>query len=202
MEVQINLLRVLEERKLSRLGSNEEIDLDIRIIAATKEDLKEKAEKGDFRLDLYYRLNIIEIMIPPLRERSEDIPLLFDHFVWIAANRFSNTDIKPLTANQKQKLLTRDYPGNVRELRNIAESYVLLGAKQVFGDGGDESSSDDEMVTLNSQMNTYEALLIRKSLLDNHGRLTQVQKDLGLARKTLYEKMRKYNLRKENFKDT
>ncbi|MGH1428221.1 MAG: sigma-54-dependent transcriptional regulator [Arenicella sp.] len=201
MEVQINLLRVLEERKLTRVGSNKEIDFDIRIIAATKENLKEKAEKGEFRLDLYYRLNVLEVNIPPLRERSEDILMLFDHFVWIAANRFKTREIKPLTANQKQRLLSRQYSGNVRELRNMAESYVLIGAKSIFGKNEDDDSDNEERLTLHTQMNTYEAMIIRKSLLDNQGKLNLVRDELGLARKTLYEKMRKYDLQKEDFKN-
>ncbi len=200
MEMQINLLRVLEERKLTRLGSNKEIEFDIRIIAATKEDLKEKADKGEFRLDLYYRLNVIKVHIPPLRDRAEDILQLFDHFVWIAANRFRTGEIKHLTANQKQNLLSRKYTGNVRELRNIAESFVLLGAKSVFGED-DNDETEDTATTLNAQMNTFEAMIIRKSLLDNHGKLKKVQDELGLARKTLYEKMKKYKLHKEDFKD-
>lgn len=206
MEVQINLLRVLEERKLSRLGSNDEIDLDLRIIAATKEDLKAKSDKGEFRLDLYYRLNVVEIHIPALRERSEDIFLLFDHFVWIASSRFAADNVPALTAHQQQQLLSRDFPGNVRELRNLAESFVLLGATRAFGQEptqeGEVTTENSVAMTLAEQMNTYEAMIIRKSLLDHHGRLKWVQKELGLARKTLYEKMKKYDLQKESFKDS
>jgi len=204
MEVQINLLRVLEERKLSRLGSNQEIDLDIRIVAATKEDLKEKADKGDFRLDLYYRLNIVEVQIPPLRDRSEDILMLFDHFTWIAASRFSTENVPPLTANQKQLLLSNKFPGNVRELRNLAEVYVLLGAEKAFNSELNNHPSDEgdsSSLTLNDQMNIHEEMIIKRSLLDHHGKLNLVQTELGLARKTLYEKMKKYDLQKEDFKN-
>lgn len=201
MEVQINLLRVLEERKLTRLGSNQEINLDIRIIAATKEDLKAKADAGDFRLDLYYRLNIVEVHIPALRERQDDIIMLFEHFVWAAASRFA-TEEPHLASHHKQILLSREYPGNVRELRNLAECFVLLGAERAFG--ADHSAAADESsgMTLNEQMNTYEGMILRNALLENHGRLKDVQKQLGLARKTLYEKMKKHNLDKNSFKDS
>lgn len=201
MEAQINLLRVLEERKLARVGSNIEIDFDIRIVAATKEDLKTQADKGEFRLDLYYRLNVIKVHIPPLRERAEDILQLFDHFTWLAANRFRTGEIQHLTANQKQNLLSRQYPGNVRELRNLAESFVLLGAKSIFGGQEDSDKVEDSPMDLNAQVNTFEAMIIRKSLLDNQGKLNKVQIELGLARRTLYEKMKKYNLYKEDYKD-
>lgn len=203
MDVQINLLRVLEERKLSRLGSNEEIDLDIRIVAATKENLLEKAEKGEFRLDLYYRLNIVEIEIPPLRERKEDILLLFDHFIWIAQTRFSSEDTPKLTVHQKEQLLSREFPGNVRELRNLAESFVLLGPERVFGNSlsGVDEELDGVTMTLVEQINSYESAIIRRALLSHHGRLKAVQNELGLARKTLYEKMKKHDLQKESFKN-
>ncbi|MGH1540743.1 MAG: sigma-54-dependent transcriptional regulator [Arenicella sp.] len=201
MEVQINLLRVLEERKLSRLGSNTEINLDIRIIAATKEDLKAKADRGEFRLDLYYRLNIVEIHIPALRERREDIELLFEHFVWAAASRFATDERPNLTQYQKQALMNREYPGNVRELRNLAECFVLLGPERAFGNYSNPEIEENSGMTLAEQVNSYEAMVLKNALLESHGRLKQVQKQLGLARKTLYEKMKKHDLQKESFKD-
>ena len=124
MDLQIKLLRVIQDRKISRLGSNEEITIDVRVLAATKEDLKSRSDAGKFREDLYYRLNVLTLTIPPLRDRKEDIALLFQHFVDLACERFKqdpmevpSTDIVPL--------LSHDWPGNVRELQNAATRYAL-----------------------------------------------------------------------------
>ena len=124
--LQVKLLRVLEEQRVERLGSNQVQEVDVRIIAATKADLKKLSDDGEFRPDLYYRLNVVKVDIPPLRERKEDIPLLFHHFVLIAAARYDRESI-PLDAGQAARLMQHSWPGNVRELRNLAERYVLLG---------------------------------------------------------------------------
>ncbi|HPY38958.1 MAG TPA: sigma-54 dependent transcriptional regulator, partial [Thiolinea sp.] len=126
MTTQMPLLRVLQERQIERLGSNQLLPLDLRIVAATKVDLKEAAERAEFRRDLYYRLNVVTLEIPPLRARREDIPMLFQHFMLIAAAR-SELEVPPLDSKALHVLLGHDWPGNIRELRNIAERYVLLG---------------------------------------------------------------------------
>ncbi|WGZ95149.1 MAG: sigma-54 dependent transcriptional regulator [Candidatus Thiothrix putei] len=131
LTTQAPLLRVLQERKIERLGSNKLIPLDIRVIAATKVDLKDAAERAEFRRDLYYRLNVVTLEIPPLRARREDIPLLFQHFVLIAAAR-CETEVPPLNSQALHVLMGHDWPGNIRELRNIAERYVLLGEAYNF----------------------------------------------------------------------
>ncbi len=113
MQAQIRLLLVLQERVIERIGSNELIPLDIRVIAATKIDLKQAAAEGKFRQDLYYRLNIVTLTIPPLRERREDIPALFHHFLLVAAARYGKA-VTALTASDVQSLLCHDWPGNVR----------------------------------------------------------------------------------------
>ena len=119
MSLQVKLLRVLEERKVVRLGSNASVDLDIRIIAATKVDLLALCDQGIFRHDLYYRLNLVTIEIPPLRNRIEDIPLLFLHFSRVASARF-HRELIPLTQEHRARLISHQWPGNVRELRNLA----------------------------------------------------------------------------------
>jgi len=126
MQAQIRLLRVLQERVIERVGSNTLIPLDIRVIAATKIDLKQAAQAGTFRQDLYYRLNIVTLDIPPLRQRKEDIPALFHHFLLVAAARYGKA-ATALSQPEMQCLISHDWPGNVRELRNAAERYVLLG---------------------------------------------------------------------------
>ncbi|MGB1092992.1 MAG: sigma-54-dependent transcriptional regulator, partial [Oceanobacter sp.] len=105
MVLQIKMLRVLEERKVEPLGGNQQIPLDIRIVAATKVDLKELSDKGEFRLDLYYRLNVVQVHIPALKDRREDVPVLFEHFIWAAANRYPTAEVEPLTATQRQLLM-------------------------------------------------------------------------------------------------
>ncbi|CAG0910694.1 unnamed protein product, partial [Cyprideis torosa] len=126
MLVQVRLLRVLQERQLERLGSNDLIALDLRVVTASKVNLREAAASGEFREDLYYRLNVVTLDIPPLRERREDIPLLFHHFLLVAGARYGR-EVPPPGSDQTRILLTHDWPGNVRELRNVAERYVLLG---------------------------------------------------------------------------
>lgn len=201
MVLQIKMLRVLEERKVEPLGGNEQIPLDVRVMAATKKDLKELSEQGEFRLDLYYRLNVLQVNIPPLRERREDIPLLFEHFVWVASNRYGS-EVQPVNAARRQALLAHDWPGNVRELRNLAECYVLLGGERAFeqllGGAGDDAGR----ISLAEQVALYEETLLREVLTRHQGRLKDVQEELILGRKTLYEKMKKYGLDKQAFKHT
>lgn len=198
MALQIKILRVLEERQVEPLGSNKGIPLDIRVVAATKEDLKAKAERGEFRLDLYYRLNVVNVSIPPLRERLSDIPLLFEHFVLMAVEKFSQQ--KPaITQRHLQALALHDWPGNVRELRNVAECFVLLGEEQAFANNQVNVSAN--ALTLTEQMDRFEEQVIREALVQNHGRLKAVQESLGVGRKTLYDKMKKYQLDKQEFKD-
>ena len=121
---QVKLLRALQERKIERLGSNEQVPVDFRIVAATKADLKELSEQQKFRSDLYYRLNVAVLELPPLRERREDIPILFEHFVLQAAVRYGR-EAPALDGHHVRRLMANDWPGNVRELRNAADRFVL-----------------------------------------------------------------------------
>ncbi|TDX25438.1 two-component system C4-dicarboxylate transport response regulator DctD [Modicisalibacter xianhensis] len=201
LALQVKLLRVLQERTVERLGANEPIPLDIRVIAATKTDLKAAAEQGTFREDLYYRLNVVTLPIPPLRERREDIPLLFQHFAVVAANR-SGLEAPPLNAADVSVLMSHDWPGNVRELRNLAERFVLLGAAYDYRldqllEGADTGTND---MALPQQVELFEKSLISQSLANHHGRITHVCEHLGLPRKTLYDKLRKYGLRAEDYR--
>jgi two-component system C4-dicarboxylate transport response regulator DctD len=197
MSLQVKLLRVLEERKVVRLGANSSIDLDIRIIAATKVDLLALCEQGVFRHDLYYRLNLVTIEIPPLRDRIEDIPLLFLHFTRVASARF-HRELIPLTQEHKARLISHQWPGNVRELRNLAERYVLLGAASAFNQ---RSTADDENsnMSLLERVEFFESSLIEEALTNNNGSIKNTMNELMLARKTLYDKMKKYSLLRENF---
>jgi two-component system, NtrC family, C4-dicarboxylate transport response regulator DctD len=201
MSLQIKLLRVLEERKVVRLGSNISIDIDIRIVAATKVDLLTLCDQGDFRHDLYYRLNLVKVNIPPLRDRKEDIPLLFIHFARIASARYHREYI-PLSQEHMAKLYAHHWPGNVRELRNMAERYVLLGNEATFTqNGNDAQASIESELTLTERVEFFERSLIEEALGFNKGKIKDTMESLNLPRKTLYDKMKKYQIARDEFTD-
>ncbi len=193
LDVQVKLLRMLQERVVERLGGNQTIPLDIRVIAATKEDLRQAADQGRFRADLYYRLNVAPLRIPPLRERSEDVLFLFQHFTEAAANRHG-LPIREPRPEQRALLLRHGWPGNVRELQNTAERFALgleLGLEAVgeaVADGAGTSGN------LTEQVEAFERALIAAELARPHGSLRSVAEALGLPRKTLHDKLRKHGL--------
>lgn len=200
LPLQVKLLRVLEERKVERLGSNSSIDVDVRIIAATKADLHKLSERGEFREDLYYRLNVIQIDIPPLRERKEDIPMLFHHFALIAAARYDRESI-PLDTQQVAQLLQHSWPGNVRELRNRAERYVLMGPTALEDAQATYATDVAGRQTLTEVVDAFERSVLQNALQACQGSIKDTMIHLGLARKTLYDKMKKHGLDKAQFKD-
>ncbi|MEZ9905973.1 sigma-54-dependent transcriptional regulator [Vibrio breoganii] len=195
VQAQIRLLRVLQERAIERVGSNSLIPIDIRVIAATKVDLKQAAQQGSFREDLYYRLNVVTLELPPLRERKEDIATLFHHFLLVAASRYGKT-LQALSSQDLSLLLNHDWPGNVRELRNMAERFVLLGRLTLENSSTNEKSD----LSLAEQVAEFEKYTLEQALTDNHGSIKQTMETLQLARKTLYDKMQRYQLDKDNFK--
>ncbi|MES9944369.1 MAG: sigma-54 dependent transcriptional regulator [Candidatus Thiodiazotropha sp.] len=199
LSAQVRLLRVLQERSLERVGSNESIDLDIRIIAATKVDLKAAAERGEFREDLYYRLNVVTLELPPLRERREDIPLLFQHFLLVAAARYGKV-APAMPDNISQKLMAFNWPGNVRELRNAAERFVLLGDECGLQLDDNSAMSPCVPMTLPEHVEAFERAMIEQALSESDGVIKQTMELLGLPRKTLYDKMQKYGLDKHRYK--
>jgi two-component system, NtrC family, C4-dicarboxylate transport response regulator DctD len=190
LELQVKLLRVIETRTIERLGSNKPIELDVRFIAATKEDLETAGKEGRFRLDLFYRLNVVNVEIPPLRERLEDIPLLFQHLAVEARARYRR-EIPDLSKKYLAGLMARDWSGNVRELRNVADRFVL-GLEQAA------ESSDDTGSTLFEQVASFERAVIAAELKRNNGVIKPTYENLGLSRKALYEKMRKHGLGKDD----
>ena len=192
--MQIKLLRVLQERKLERLGSNTPIEVDCRIVAATKDDLLERGRQGTFRSDLYYRLNVVTITLPPLRERREDIPLLMAHFTATAAQRFNRAPPE-LSAAQLATLMRHDWPGNVRELRNVADCLVLgvrhaiLEPVQVSA-GGDPSAG----LSLSEAVERFERELISAELGRQGGNIARAAEALKVAKTTLHDKVRRLGL--------
>jgi len=188
---QVKLLRVLQEQKLERLGSNQSIRVDLRIIAATKPDLLDEARAGRFREDLAYRLNVAELRLPPLRDRREDIPLLFESFAQQAAERLGRT-FPPLTGPQLSHLLSHDWPGNVRELANVAE-------RQVLGLGEPQLEGIDPGQSLAAQQEAFEAHCLRAALTRHKGDVKAVLEELQLPRRTFNEKMQRHGLTREMF---
>ena len=188
--LQIKLLRVLQERSLERLGSNQPIPIDCRVVAATKADLKALSDQGRFRADLYYRLSVVTLPLPPLRERREDIPLLFEHFLLQAAARHQ----RPLPAAdpaRQARLLAYDWPGNVRELRNVADRCVLGIAA-----GAPPFEAEPAAVprSLAATVEEFERALIAEALGRHGGSLARSAEALGMAKTTLHDKIRKYRL--------
>lgn len=172
----------------------------MRVLAATKVDLKEWVREGKFREDLLYRLNVVTVPIPPLRERVEDIPLLFQHFLLRACARFGRK--QPLLENRQiEALLTYEWPGNVRELQNAADRFALEcgGGDPDLVELADEASVTCQL-TLHQRLEAYEKTLIERELISQQGNLTGAYTALGLGRKTLYEKMRKYQLDASNYR--
>ena len=188
--MQIKLLRVLQERTLERLGSNTSIAIDCRVVAATKDDLRALAEQGRFRADLYYRLSVATVTLPPVRERREDIPLLFQHFLLQAAARHD----RPVPASdplRTHQLIAYQWPGNVRELRNVADR-VVLGIESGAPPFGDDIA--EQARPLSEAVEAFERALITEALQRHKGSLVRSAEALGVAKTTLHDKIRKYGL--------
>jgi len=196
--LQVRLLRLLQEKVYEPLGSTESVRADIRVLAATNRNLEELMEAGKFRRDLYYRINVIKITIPPLRERRDDIPLLAQHFI-DHYNSLYSKEITGISDAAMACLLDHDYPGNVRELENAIEHAFILcpgglilpeHLPQQFRKGTEGGSAVIKPATLDE----IEALAIRESLKRNEGKKKAVARELGISRSTLDRKMRKYGI--------
>lgn len=197
LDLQVGLLRVLQERTVEPLGANRSVPLDIRVIAATKIDLLEAINAGAFREDLYYRLNVMTIDIPPLRDRKEDITGLFQHFANIAALR-QRRECPALNTSTAQQLIQEKWRGNVRELRNAAERFVLDLPPLPGLDTASNGAGVDGL-SLHEQVNDFEKSLIEAELRNSSGNVTETCKRLNLPRKTLYDKLTKYGLKRDDF---
>lgn len=195
LPLQAKLLNVLQSRKITRVGSNTDIPIDIRLICATNQDLHQAVSNGEFREDLFYRINTIHVEIPPLRERREDIAMLAEFFL----KRYSLKYYKPkLTISEKalSKLEQYSWPGNIRELQHAMEKAIILS------EGDELQESDFYMRTSNSSnslpenisLEEAERLLIEKSIKKNNRNLSAVATELGVTRPTLYSKIKKYGL--------
>lgn len=204
LAAQIKLLRALQEKEIVRVGSNEPQQIDIRLITATNSDLKSECTDGNFREDLYYRINVIELKVPPLRERDNDVYLLFDYFASLAAEAY-NKPVEPLPATDISLLLSHDWPGNVRELKNVAERYVLSSQPlnerlaSLIGTATDTFRGQPELTSLNDKLRNYERCILEQCLAKHKGDVQAVMEELGLPRRTLNEKMSRYGLERNQF---
>ena len=195
MAMQIKLLRVLQERVLERLGSNTLIPIDCRVVAATKVDLLDLCKQGKFREDLHYRLSIATVDLPPLRERREDVPLLFEHFLMLSAARHQ-LPVPELAPGQLQQLLGYHWPGNVRELRNVAERAVLgiAASAAPFAAKAGEGAEPAPVQALAAAVDAFERTLIAEALRQHGGNLTRTAEALRVPKTTLHDKIRRHGL--------
>jgi len=196
LEVQAKLLRAVEERKISKVGSHRVITVDVRIIAATNKDLTRAIKDGSFREDLFYRLNVVLIQMPPLRERKGDIPLLTQHFLE-KYNARLRKDLKGIAPEALELLMRHDWPGNVRELENTVERLVVLSSGPFLGLGdlafaGTILSPAAE--TSSMSLKDLERDHIIQTLQRFDGHKSETARALGIDRKTLREKLRRYNI--------
>lgn len=201
---QVKLLRALQEKEVVRIGSNEPQLIDIRLISATNSDLLKECANGGFREDLYYRINVIELKVPPLRERDNDIYLLFDYFTSLAADVY-NKSVEPLPEHDIGLLLSHKWPGNVRELKNVAERYVLSSLplnerlSSLIGNATEKFRGQPELTSLNDKLRNYERCILEQCLAKHQGDIQAVMEELGLPRRTLNEKMSRYGLERKQF---
>ncbi|OXT00347.1 Fis family transcriptional regulator [Notoacmeibacter marinus] len=193
LDLQVKLLRVIEQRAVEPLGSNKLKPLDVRFVAASKADLATESQAGRFRADLYYRLNVVSLLIPSLRERREDIPLLFHHLAREARARYRR-DIPPMTPALEAELMAYDWPGNVRELRNVADRWVLGLWRGLASRPTHNVDVPSEGVSLSEHLAIYEKAVIEAELARNDGRMKPTYETLGLSRKGLYDKIRRLGI--------
>ena len=198
LKTQAKVLRTLDEQRFAPVGSDELITVDVRVIASTNKDLEEEIARGNFREDLFYRLNVIPFFVPPLRERKEDIPLLARHFLREFSAAYGRRP-RELTDDAIEILMRYSWPGNVRELRNVIERIVIMNPSTtrferkhlpalVHRDGNRRASG--EFSTLHKARDAYERDYILKKLDENHGNMSRTAEVLGLERSHLYRKMK------------
>lgn len=191
--VQASMLRVLEEREVLPIGGGAPRTVDLRVVAASKRDLQAEADAGRFRRDLFYRLNVVRLRVPPLRERREDVPQLFAHFLQDALGQVGRPTFT-ITDAVRRHLIEHDWPGNVRELRNFAYG-VVLDLERVGG------SIEGEAEGLAQRMERFEASLIRDALRQANGNIRATMEHLRLPRKTLYDKLARHRIEPSEYRD-
>jgi DNA-binding NtrC family response regulator len=205
--VQVKLLRVLQEKEFERIGGNETIKVDVRLVAATNRDLEKAMKEGSFREDLYYRLNVVTVVLPPLRERKEDIPTLMEHFL-SKYGRENKKNITGVTAETRDLLMRYTYPGNVRELENIIERAVVLAKGAVITTADMplhlKTTESEEKIcvakrdgSLTETLDTVERGIIMEALKAAGGVQTRAAEKLGISERVLRYKLKKFKIREQ-----
>ncbi|HFF6397112.1 TPA: two-component system response regulator GlrR [Escherichia coli] len=201
--LQVKLLRVLQERKVRPLGSNRDIDINVRIISATHRDLPKAMARGEFREDLYYRLNVVSLKIPALAERTEDIPLLANHLLRQAAERHKPF-VRAFSTDAMKRLMTASWPGNVRQLVNVIEQCVALTSSPVISDALVEQALEGEntaLPTFVEARNQFELNYLRKLLQITKGNVTHAARMAGRNRTEFYKLLSRHELDANDFKE-
>ncbi len=203
LSAQAKVLRVLEENKIERVGGNQTIKINVRVIAATNKDLQQLCKEGNFREDLYYRLNVVPIHLPPLRERPEDISILISHFLVLFAQKYS-CKIKKISSDALSLMQSYSWPGNIRELRNVIERLVILSDQDIISSSqvknylpAPNNQIDDIAVSLNTFEDfkrESEKIFILKKLVENNWNVKKTAEILNMQRSNLYKKIEKYGL--------
>ena len=201
--LQVKLLRVLQERKVRPLGSNRDIDINVRIISATHRDLPKAMARGEFREDLFYRLNVVNLKIPPLSERTEDIPLLANHLLRQSADRHKPF-VRAFSSDAMKRLMAAKWPGNVRQLVNVIEQCVALTSSPVIGDALVEQALEGEntaLPTFVEARNQFELNYLRKLLQITKGNVTHAARMAGRNRTEFYKLLSRHKLDANDFKE-
>ncbi|GKX51352.1 two-component system response regulator GlrR [Budvicia aquatica] len=203
LALQVKLLRVLQERKVRPLGSNKDLDIDVRIISATHRDLPKAMAKGEFREDLYYRLNVVNLKIPALNERAEDIPLLADHLLRESAKRHKPF-VRSFSTDAMKRLMAASWPGNVRQLVNVIEQCVALTSTPVINESLVEQALEGEntaLPTFAEARNQFELVYLRKLLQMTKGNVTHAARMAGRNRTEFYKLLSRHELDANDFKE-
>ena len=201
--LQVKLLRVLQERKVRPLGSNRDIDIDVRIISATHRDLPKAMARGEFREDLFYRLNVVNLKIPPLAERTEDIPLLANHLLRQSADRHKPF-VRAFSTDAMKRLMAAKWPGNVRQLVNVIEQCVALTSSPIISDALVEQALEGEntaLPTFVEARNQFELNYLRKLLQITKGNVTHAARMAGRNRTEFYKLLSRHELDANDFKE-
>jgi DNA-binding NtrC family response regulator len=211
-ETQAKVLRVLEERKLERVGSTETIEVDVRVVSATHRDLEEASKSNEFREDLYYRLKVIEIELPPLRDRIEDIPALSERFLGQVAERLDR-EKKTIDASALARLSRHAWPGNVRELRNVLERSAVLSSGSAISEADlklDSMIGDDPVLVPDLELSFadakrqtvegFERQYLSEALREHEGNVSRTANAIGMVRQSLQQKIRELGLKADEFR--
>jgi len=194
LNLQSKLLSVIQNKLLTRVGSNKNIDINIRLICATNKDLYNMVEKGEFRQDLLYRINTVEINLPSLRNRKKDIPILTSNFLKKFSDKYNKSGLK-ISAKANSALMEYEWPGNIRELQHLVERAVIMAERKIISEGDFSIKKKNmEYIPYSLNVEDLEKQAIQSAILKHNSNFTKAADELGIGRSTLYRKMKKYDI--------